>query len=66
GKGTGLGLSIGYSIIKDHGGSIRVESQIGVGTNFILHFPVEKRRTPRRAGKSQDGATRRHEHGTRA
>jgi signal transduction histidine kinase len=60
GKGTGLGLSIGYSIIKDHGGSIRAESRIGTGTSFILHFPVEKRRFPRRSGKGSEMATRRH------
>ncbi len=61
GKGTGLGLSIGYSIIKDHGGSIRAESRIGAGTTFIIRFPVEKRRTPRKTGreKEQDIMTRR-------
>ena len=65
GKGTGLGLSIGHSIIKDHGGSIRVESQVGMGTTFILSFPVEKRKSPRKTGRNQDSSTRRHEHGRR-
>ena len=33
-KGTGLGLSICYSIIKDHGGLITVDSEAGRGHAF--------------------------------
>lgn len=40
GKGTGLGLSICYSIIKQHAGSIEVESQIGQGSVFTVRFPA--------------------------
>ncbi|HUJ18537.1 MAG TPA: ATP-binding protein [Nitrospirota bacterium] len=40
-KGTGLGLSICYSIIKDHGGTIEVDSEQGRGTKFIIRLPVE-------------------------
>jgi len=36
GKGLGLGLSIAYNIIKDFGGSIRVESVEHQGTTFIV------------------------------
>ncbi len=39
-KGTGLGLSICYSIIKDHGGTIDVESPKAGGTSFIIRIPV--------------------------
>ncbi len=39
GKGTGLGLSISYSIVKDHGGTIEVESAVGVGTKFEIALP---------------------------
>ncbi|GGA38095.1 ATP-binding protein [Paenibacillus physcomitrellae] len=39
-KGTGLGLSESYRIIQNHGGSIKVESSIGVGTTFIISLPL--------------------------
>jgi len=38
--GTGLGLSITKHIVESHGGSIRVESRLGVGTRFLLRFPA--------------------------
>ncbi|QXE92497.1 HAMP domain-containing protein [Geomonas subterranea] len=39
GQGTGLGLSVSYGIVKDHGGDIRLESEEGVGTTFIITLP---------------------------
>jgi len=39
-KGTGLGLSICYSIIKDHGGTIEIDSEKDKGTQFIIKIPV--------------------------
>jgi two-component system NtrC family sensor kinase len=39
GQGTGLGLAISYGIVQDHGGSIEVKSQAGVGTEFIVKIP---------------------------
>ncbi|MGL1887681.1 MAG: ATP-binding protein [Reichenbachiella sp.] len=39
GKGTGLGLSISHGIIEKHNGSIEVESEVGVGTTFIIKLP---------------------------
>ena len=38
--GTGLGLSVSYGIIKNHNGNIRVESQVGSGTMFIIELPA--------------------------
>jgi two-component system NtrC family sensor kinase len=40
GHGTGLGLSISHRIIRQTGGDIRVESQLGVGTTFVVNLPV--------------------------
>jgi two-component system NtrC family sensor kinase len=40
GKGTGLGLSVSFSIIKNLGGSISVESELGKGTTFTIELPV--------------------------
>ncbi len=39
-KGVGLGLSVCYGFIKDHGGDIKVDSQIGEGTTFTISLPV--------------------------
>lgn len=40
GEGTGLGLSMVYNIIKEHQGYIKVESELGVGTEFKIYLPV--------------------------
>ncbi|MCX5829067.1 MAG: ATP-binding protein [Deltaproteobacteria bacterium] len=42
-EGTGLGLSITYSIIKEHRGTIRFDSNADKGTTFILCLPADPR-----------------------
>lgn len=41
-KGTGFGLSVSYSIIKNFGGDILVESEVGKGSTFRIRLPVFK------------------------
>ncbi len=42
GKGTGLGLSISYSIIKNHGGKIDVDTIPGEGSTFTVVLPFNQ------------------------
>ena len=41
--GAGLGLSVIYQIVKDHGGEVALESEVGKGTEVIFRFPVQDR-----------------------
>lgn len=45
-KGVGLGLSVCYGIIKDHGGEIRVESEVDKGTTFTILLPMSSHEDP--------------------
>lgn len=40
GEGTGLGLSVSYGIISRHRGLIEVESEVGIGTTFVVSLPL--------------------------
>jgi two-component system cell cycle sensor histidine kinase/response regulator CckA len=40
GSGTGLGLSSSYNIVKNHGGVITVDSQLGEGSEFTIYLPA--------------------------
>lgn len=43
GEGTGLGMSIAYNTIAKHNGQIQVNSEIGVGSEFILILPLTQK-----------------------
>jgi len=40
-KGTGLGLSIVHSIVESYGGRVTVRSQLGQGSIFTIHLPIQ-------------------------
>jgi signal transduction histidine kinase len=42
-RGTGLGLAVTYGIIREHSGSIQVDSQVGRGTTFRLELPAVRK-----------------------
>jgi len=46
GTGTGLGLSITYSILKEYGGDISVESRPGKGATFMVELPFAEEEPP--------------------
>jgi len=41
-KGTGLGLAMSYNILQRHGGTVRVESEQGKGSTFVISIPLRE------------------------
>jgi signal transduction histidine kinase len=52
-EGSGLGLYIVKNIVKGHGGTVDVESELGAGATFILCFPIAGKLPVSRAERSQ-------------
>ncbi|MEE4273772.1 MAG: HAMP domain-containing sensor histidine kinase [Thermoanaerobaculales bacterium] len=41
-KGSGLGLSLVQHIVRAHGGRVRLESELGKGSTFFIHLPIDR------------------------
>ena len=46
GEGSGLGLSISYDIVCQHGGDIKVETEVGAGSRFTVYLPCTEWNDP--------------------
>ena len=50
-RGTGLGLAVSQKILREHGGDITVETEVGRGSQFLLTWPsIEEEPQPKPAG----------------
>jgi signal transduction histidine kinase len=51
-KGTGLGLPLTKSLVELHGGTLDLESEIGVGTTVTVRFPAERTIAPSESARA--------------
>jgi PAS domain S-box-containing protein len=56
--GSGLGLAMAYSIVKRHGGEIRVDSEPGKGTTFTITLPASGEAIPQAPAPERTGPRR--------
>lgn len=54
-SGVGLGLYLAKNVIERMGGSISVESEVGIGSTFTLHLPISKSEDCRNLGEEKNG-----------
>ncbi|GEM_PF-1126711 len=52
GRGTGQGLALARSVVRQHGGTITVDSEVGVGSTFTIRLPVQGAPLPLVAGRA--------------
>ncbi len=53
GEGTGMGLAVIHGIVENHGGTISIDSEVGVGTTFNVFFPKIERSDVSEDGPSE-------------
>jgi signal transduction histidine kinase/CheY-like chemotaxis protein len=53
-QGSGLGLASVYSIVKRHGGTVGVSSNVGMGSRFTMYLPASPGRSSKAAGAKKD------------
>ncbi|MEQ9357323.1 PAS domain-containing protein [Coleofasciculus chthonoplastes] len=53
GQGTGLGLAVSYQIIEKHKGKITCNSQVGIGTEFVIEIPITLSHKTKQLGRVQ-------------
>jgi PAS domain S-box-containing protein len=57
-EGSGIGLALVHELVKMHGGTVRVESEVGKGSRFIVSLPVGAAHLPpERLGTARDRAS---------
>lgn len=57
-EGSGLGLATVYSVVKNHGGFVEVESALGKGTTFSIYLPVTDRPVEKREAGAEEAIMR--------
>ncbi len=53
-RGTGLGLPVSRKVLREHGGDIVVQSQVNVGSKFVLKLPIQSMLSPDAGATSAD------------